>query len=480
MDYLCRTVGVAIEGSGSSDERVNKRTEAGMAEAFRRYVCGEEGDKGNAFFRMGDDALLRVYNGRYFEVIEEEMLRSAIREVMRRCNVGLVYLTGSAKIVADYVCDSLLGDERCRFVADRRYVCFTNGVFDVETGRLLEHSCDLCTDVVMDFAYDGDAVSALWDATLGQTVPDVGMRTAFQQFCGATLMNREKNKFEYVCFCIGEGQNGKSIICKAVVNVFKAMGERQRVVTTYTPEQLFRSQQMDYHMADINGKVLNYCDDVSDKDFSGGDFKSFVSGGEFTGRSPYAHKATRVTKIPLLLCCANRIPPTTDDSDGYFRRFLLISCPNKVSERDKDTQLEAKLREDRVRAAIFNWIYEGYRQLMANRCKIDMSDEVMAMREDMRSDSNSARRWVRESRLVRVEPEGRYDERWKSLREWLKMYRDYCMEYGEKQRTGKSVSALFKELGYAAEKRRDGMWYCIGVEDDAEVVKEEEEEDLPF
>ena len=96
---------------------------------------------------------------------------------------------------------------------------------------------------------------------------------------------------------MGEGQNGKSIICKAVINTLG-----RGVASAYSPEQLFKSSQAEYHLADVNGKIVNYCDDVSKKDFSGGDFKQFVSGGEFTGRHPYSKRPTKVNKIPLMLC----------------------------------------------------------------------------------------------------------------------------------------------------------------------------------
>jgi len=386
--------------------------------------------------------------------------------VMRKCNVGLVYRLDSAERIEKYVRQWLMQTKWCQFNPNRRYVCFTNCVLDLETGRAKEHDYKYCTDVILNFPYKPDAKSVLWDKVIMQTVPDDGMRSAIQQFCGAFLIDRSKHKFEYICFVVGEGQNGKSVICRAIVNVLKNEDENGQPVTncitTFTPEQLFKSHQMDYHMAEVNGKIMNYCDDVSDKDFSGGDFKAFVSGNEFTGRSPYSREMTKVTKVPLMLCCANKIPPTTDDSDGYFRRFLIINCPNKVSERERDPQLEAKLREDNVRAAIFNWMYDGYKALIGNDCKIDMSESVMKMKSEMKADSNSARRWIREFGYEA----GKRGEDWKSLKEWMNIYQGYCKDYGEVPKTAKSVSKIFDDLGFPKDRRGSGTWYCIkqGVE----------------
>lgn len=474
IDYLCSTAGASFDGAGSSDKRVDKLTEAGIAEAFRRYIVDTQGDSGNDYFRVVNDQTICVFNGKFFERMPDVKLEGIIRDTMRKMNVGLVYLVGSVKTISRYVIDSMLSNEAKRFHPDRRYVCFENCVLDLKTMRACPHGPQYCTDIIMNFDYDSEARSSLWDKVIETTVPDEGMRKAYQQFCGAFLLNRRQYKFEYVCFVIGEGQNGKSIICKAMVNVFKNEDEKgqsvTKCVTTYTPDQLFRSQQMQYVMADVQGKIMNYCDDVSDKDFSGGDFKAFVSGGEFRGRSPYGREVIEVTDIPLMLCCANRIPPTTDDSEGYFRRFLVISCPNHVSEQDKDTQLEAKLRDNGVRAAIFNWIVEGYRQLMNNNCKIEMSEAVRELKEDMKADSNSCRRWIREYGYHSCRPTGSSDGRWKSFRDWLKIYAGYCQDYSEgAPKTSKAVAKIFKDLGFVSERRADGMWYCI----DTSPVKEE-------
>ena len=460
-----------------------------MSETFRRYICGIDGDNGNDFFRVDDMGILHVFNGKFFEMMNDVVFTGIIRSVMRKTGVGTVYIMDSAERISKFCISSLLEDGRHKFNPDRRYICFNNCVLDMKTMRVVPHDFKYCTDIIFNFNYDVDANSGLWDSVISTTVPDPGMRKAYQQFCGAFLIDRKEHKFEYICFLVGEGQNGKSIIAKAIVNVFKNEDEDGRqvtkCVTTFTPEQLFKSNQMDYHMAEVNGKIMNYCDDVSDKDFSGGDFKAFVSGGEFTGRSPYSKEMTYVTKVPIMLCCANKIPPTTDDSDGYFRRFLIINCPNKVSEKDRDPQLEAKLRENSVRSAIFNWMLQGYKELIANDCKIEMSDAVRELKADMKADSNSARRWIREYGYEAVTPISFTDDRWKPLKEWMQIYQQYCKDYGEMPKTAKSVSKIFDEMGFEKTRRSSGTWYCIGqkVIEDKGVDFEnnnDEDADLPF
>ena len=481
IDYLCSTAGPSLEDAGLSDERVNKRTEAGMAKVFRRYICGLDSDSGNDFFKVDEDGQIFVFNGRYFELMLEETMMEIIIEVMERKNVGVVYQTGSAKVIRDYCLNRLRGDERCRFMPDRRYVCFRNGVFDLETMKLNPFDVKYKTDIVLDFDYLEDARSGLWDRVLARTVPDENMRETFHQYCGCFLAKRTEYKIEYICFVVGEGQNGKSIICKAVVNMLGP-----NVASSYSPEQLFKSSQMEYHLADVNGKIVNYCDEVSNKDFSGGDFKQFVSGGAFTGRHPYSRRPTKVDKIPLMLCCANKIPPTTDDTEGYFRRFLIILAPNHIDDRDKDPMLEMKLQAPEVKSAIFNWVLEGYRTFIANDGKIDIAGSVKEVVEEMKANSNSLRRWIDTFGYVAAEPKSASDPGWKSLKEWVQEYIRYCQDWGETPRSRSAVTEQFKKMGAASKRRSDGIWYYLGtkpVPQDAEDVTGgdmPDDGDLPF
>ena len=483
IDYLSSTVGESIEDAGLSDERVNKRTEAGLCKSFRRYVCGEDGDEGNDYFKVDEDGQLYVFNGRYYEVMVEETLLELIREVMEIKNVGIVYQTGSAKVVMDYCLNRLKGDDRCRFVPDRRYVCFTNGVFDLVTMTLTDFDVKYKTDIVLDFAFEDGKRSELWDKVLRQTVPDETMRETFHQFCGCFLAKRSEYKIEYITFVVGEGQNGKSIICKAVVNMLGP-----GVASSYSPEQLFKSSQMEYHLADVNGKIVNYCDEVSNKDFSGGDFKQFVSGGAFTGRHPYSKRPTKVDKIPLMLCCANAIPPTTDDTEGYFRRFLIILAPNHIDDRDKDPMLEMKLRDPEVKAAIFNWVLEGYKMFISNGGKIDIAGSVREVVEEMKNNANSLRRWIDSMGYVAATPKGTVGFGWRPAKEWVQEYTRYCNDWNETPKNKKALQDMFKKMGVASHRRSDGIWYYMEQKPLVEkenveipgVTVDERDVDLPF
>ena len=117
-----------------------------------------------------------------------------------------------------------------------------------------------------------------------------------------------------------------------------------------------------------------------------------------------------------------------------------------------------------------------------------MSAAVLELKEDMKAESNSCRRWIREFGYEACEPSGMMDPRWKSLKEWLQIYKQYCQDYSEGMpKTAKAVAKIFKEMGFVSERRSDGLWYCIGIKSDEKPRSiedpyglKDEEKDMPF
>lgn len=483
IDYLTETIGASISGLGEADEKVNKAKEARMCDLFERYISGRDGDAINDYFKVTDGDVPYMYNGRFYERIDDMKLRFVIKKVMDSINLGLVYRKNSHSKIATECFESLCCNEACYLDPDRRYLVFQNCVLDTKSGGVFDHDIKYKTDVVMEFDYDPEARLALWDTLVQSTIPDSGMRKAFQQFCGAFLADREQFKIEYMCLLVGGGRNGKSVVSNAIAGVFG-----DGLISNYSPEQLFRSSQSMYNLADINGKLANFSDDVSNKDFSGGDFKQFISGARFQARHPYGRPFT-VTKVPLMLCCVNEVPPTTDDTQGHFRRLLPILCPNQIADKDVDVALPQKLATKEAKAAIFNWVLEGYRMLCKNNGKITISESIKEVKNEIQEDSNSARRWIKEYNYSVVEPVNSLDVRWKPMKEWMREYQMYCKDYSEIPKSTKAVSKIFKELGFVSEKRADTTWYCIGTKSEVKrevpqevtkVVDVVDDGDLPF
>lgn len=423
---------------------------------FDREIC-----EGREHIFKVDDETLYVYNGRWFEKVSEKtFLKELVRRVLIKLGVNAVYQLNAAPVIAKECLDRLINTEECRFVPDRRYICFTNGVFDTKDGKLKEFNTRYCTDIVLDFEYNPQAGGLLWDIKLKEIIPNKDFRNVFQQFCGSLLAKRDETKVEYLAYLFGSGSNGKSVLAAAVGNVF---GERY--ISTFTPQQLFREGNSSmFNMKELQGKILNVCDDLTASDFSGGLLKRFVSGEKFKARGAYAKEFTTI-QPPLMLVCTNSFPDAVDDSWGHHRRQLVIlTTDHQWDDNDRDPQLSAKLATVESRQRIFLWLYEGYCKLMRNKGNIEMPEDVKAVQRRRMEESNPMRRWARDMCFVKAIPTRNDDPRWRTLPDLYAHYRNYCIENGcHYEADSRKVSTMLRSMGIEVKNiNGKGMRYCVG------------------
>jgi putative DNA primase/helicase len=153
-----------------------------------------------------------------------------------------------------------------------------------------------------------------------------------------------------------------------------------------------------------------------------------------------------------------------------------------ITEDKIDTELSNKLAMPQAKQAIFNWLMEGYKMLVANGGKISVSDSIKNVKENIKNESNSVRRWLFESEMFACVPEGKNDARWKPLFEWMSIYQEYCKKYNEPPKSQKSVSKVFKDMKFATERRHDGTWFCIDKKSNnvASIEPTQYDEEVPF
>ena len=354
-DYLTEALRETFyRDKGESDEKIRPKFKAKIIDAFEEWIYYS--DRCRRFFLIGTAGELMMYNGRYYESFSDasDVLAGLIKDVMRKLRIGIMYQKLCFEETARQCIKGMRNDERAYFHPDRRYIIFRNCVLDTKSGTVDDFDMKYHTDMILDFDYLPKATSPLWTRVLCQTIPLEDGREAFQMFCGAFLADRSQYSVEYICYLVGKGRNGKSVVSRAIADMFG-----DRLVSYFSPQELLRDGDRRNNLASLVGKVANFSDDVRASDFSGGGLKQFVSGHKVSARPLYG-KNFVLDSLPYLLCCVNEIPPTSDDTLGHHRRLLPIRCPNTVKMEDVDPTSSAKLSVPEVKAAIFNWVYKGY------------------------------------------------------------------------------------------------------------------------
>lgn len=446
-----------------------------LSDQFRKFLCDPE----KPLLRVDEEGCLFAFDGRCYNNVGvgTQFLTELINRTMRRLEIARQYIIAAPPTITKEIHRTLTASDEYEFRPDRRYIVFNNGVFDVEQGVLRDFDMKYSSDIVLDFDFmtmkeldkhcaDKFGVNRelnpvkLWEWKIEEIIPSDDFRDAFQQWCGGVLRDRTKWKMEYVCFLLGSGSNGKSVLASVVAGVFG-----DEYFSRFSPRQLFKDSDARVNIASLRHKLANFVGDLDEKDISGGDFKRFASGEIFQGRENYA-KASIQVAAPPLLCCANSIPDSRDDTHGGFRRRLVIRTTTRQwTEEDKDPYLVYKLTVPEARMRVFWWMYDGYKKIVKNGGNIILGAEVKEAMSELEKSSNSLRRWW--EYVGYCKPKGNVGE-WQYFSDISKSYQAYCKEFGEPNpEPPKKLGALLKSKGITKKRKVGGYTqYLIAYEED--------------
>jgi phage/plasmid-associated DNA primase len=453
-DYLIGEVSKMLNGSlGTSEGRYDKTYESYLIGCFETVIY--RGSKCRRFFLMAKDRLY-TYNGKYYETQDYgvEALRAIVKRVLHDLQISSIYEQNSYRKIAQNCIDAMMFYPEAEFKPDRRYIVFRNCVLDTETRQVYDFDMRFRTNLVLDFDYQKNKISPLWEKVLAQTIPSVDGQMAFQEFCGAFLLDREKYSFEYMCYLVGRGRNGKSVVSGAVATM---LGDK--LVSNFSPQELFKDRDMKYNRACLVGKVANFSDDVTASDFSGGILKQAISGHKMAARHP-GGRSFDLTEIPLFCCCVNEIPPSSDNSPGQNRRTLAITCPNRVADEDVDYELPAKLATKEAKIGIFNWLLTGYYRLIENHGKLRLGDSVREAQHMAVVMASNVHAWIEDCNIHRATKTPSYDDpNWRSVSEWYDLYCAWCKQVGEKPKRSRSMSNIFGDMALPSHRDSSKVYY---------------------
>lgn len=467
-----------LVGLGRNGKAWSSWVETLLTDLFEQFLCL---DKEKRVLVGEDGSTLYAYNGAFFEQIDvkaEKFMAELVKRTMRALKIGSMYVQKCPSDIARSVVSTLTSSDEYLYKPDRRYIAFENGIFDIEKGSLKKFNIKYRPFIALDLEYldekecykagadeygVGDNPCKLWETKIKEIIPNNDARDAFQQFCGSLILNREAVKVEYICYLVGTGSNGKSVVASTIANVFG-----DKFFSRFSLRQLFKDGDARVNIAALDGKICNLIGDLEAKDVnSGGDFKRAISGEWFQGRKNY--KDPIMVKFPPLLCATNELPESADDSWGYHRRQLPIyTTTRQWTEEDKDPYLTQKLSVPLARMYVFLWIYAGMKKILRNNGNIILGEDVVKAQKVLQNHANSARAWWADAGYVVIEESEKKDPRWRPLRDLYQEYCTYATDQGyEKPMKNRDVSGMLKSLGYSKEKgniRRmpSGDEYCVG------------------
>lgn len=472
--HLLRSMS-GITGRGEMDEKVNKKTESSLCDAFSDAMS-------KSHFRLYSKEVIMGYDGYKYVSLPDSILESMIVAVLKALNVGGVYYVNSVPTILKH-CKRVIASKE--YNPKKNLISVRNGVVDLDSKggiKLLPHSHELepCTHINID--YDPNAKCDSFRTFLTEVLPDEDVKKVVQEFIGCMFVDRKKYKMEKVMYFIGNGRNGKGVLSDLIKEI---AGEENH--TVFSMKELLKDGNKAYNLATADGKLLNLCSDMSNDDISGGEFKTYVSGEPVMARhifgAPFMAKCP-----PILMASMNQLPVVTDHSKGQMDRPIIVPFDRYFSDDEQDRTLGDRLSLEL--SGFFNWIVEGRQRFVANRGHFTNSSIIENEKVKARIESNSLTRYLHEMHYEPTKQSYNIQDDI-TLKAIYNSYRSYCQESGFSSFSQNNVGRFLSSEGYKKWRTADGMKYTFYrrnvftkesgfVPLDGEVKVEDKISELPF
>jgi DNA primase catalytic core len=319
-----------------------------------------------------------------------------------------------------------------------------NGLLNVFTGEFKEHTPEFLSTVRIPVEYDRNAKAPLWEKFLSEVVPEDCI-LALWEFVGYCLL--PDTRFETNLMLTGSGANGKSVLLKAVAALI-GVKNMANVPLQELSENRFKR-------AELAGKLVNIFSDLSSRAIQDSAFFKIITSGDPIDAERKFQHPFQFTPFARLLFSANELPATTDNTDGFFRRWLIIPFPNSFPPEKRDVRLIEKLTTPEELSGALNLAIEGLQRLY-RQGRFSTSETIASQLKEYRLRSDPVAAFVAECCVIE-------EFAIISKAELYNAYRNWTFESGSKTMSQKRFGPLIRNLEGIDETRDSGTRSWIGI-----------------
>lgn len=301
----------------------------------------------------------------------------------------------------------------------------------------------------MPFDYNPDATAPEWEVVLDRVFdgdPDADdKRLLLQEFVGACVTGIAIN-YASCLVLIGEGANGKSVIAETIAEQLFPSD-----AVTYTTPQSWGGR---FTLSQLRNSRLNVATELPAAEIQASDvFKDVVDGGtrdvEEKNKPAYS---MRFRAGHLFL--TNAPPSTSDNSHGFWRRFLAIEF-NRDFSRDPHVETKSVIKErlQREAAGIMNWALSGAVRLL-RQGQYTRPESHQRLMGDWRLDADQVAAFVDEC-CAR--------DGMAPLTEIFDAFKQWCEKAGRRTVSNRTLARRLRSLGVHDTHTRDGAMFDVSI-----------------
>ena len=379
-------------------------------------------------FRRFHDSLM-VFGGEKWELMDPEKVAMLVAGFMRKMGIAPCYQARSVSNVYKMI---IRNPFLQNFEAKRNVIFMKNCALILGKGDdivVREKSPELMTNIYLDFPYVDFAACDNWERFLATVLDDVDARKVLQEFLGCMFIDKDELSIEKALFCYGTGSNGKSVIFETLQVM---LGDN----LTNVGLDSVNGKSGEYYTAAMIGKLLAYNSDAEAKDIGSGKYKQLISKEKIAVR-PIRQAPFESDDWPMFMANINRGLITTDSSDGFWRRNIVIWFDKVFSDNPDlamgqlkaDRSFKTSLRDEIP--GIFNWILKGRQRILKQRGVFTKSKSIDEITNDMRNSSTGVYGFLAEKGYSPNKVEGVECKVIKiAAKDIYKEYLEWCNENG--------------------------------------------------
>ncbi len=307
-----------------------------------------------------------------------------------------------------------------------------NGVFDIETKKLIPHSPNYKFLNQVPANYNPEAkinkLQTFFDETL-----DVNDLPLMQEFFGDCL--QRAYRYKRALMCVGERDTGKSVMLNIIE---KFLGKENTSNVNLWDLCTDRFATMELYK-----KLANPCSELDPQEITHIDKFLAITGDDWlSGQKKFQDRFKFKNYAKLIFFC-NKIPDTKNKNEAFYVRWIVIVFGNQIPfENQIDGYYEQLCTEEEL-SGLFNWALEGLYRLKKQH-RYSEHRTLEQIRDIMQKGNNPIREFV--DQYIIVDPSGETNKE-----EMYLSYVEFCKNLGYPYKADNVFSRFFKpELPHGA------------------------------
>ncbi|MFH1607753.1 MAG: phage/plasmid primase, P4 family [archaeon] len=273
--------------------------------------------------------------------------------------------------------------KREKLLEPKLKICLQNGILNLETMQLEPHTPRVVFFNKLEINFVSSADNPRIKKFLKEVLTNDEEVLTIQELFGYCLY---KEYLIHKAFMfVGSGSNGKSTLIKVMK---RFLGDENCAAVP-----LHQIEGDKFAVASLFGKLANMFADLPAKALKDSSLFKMLTGEDNIPAEKKFKDKFFFKNYAKMIFSANQIPKTPDESDAFFRRWIIIQFPNQFTGKSDDKKLTDKLTTDEEMSGLLNYAIEGLKRLL-EKGDFSGSKTIEEMRELYMRQSDSVMSFV--------------------------------------------------------------------------------------